>query len=158
MLINAFKTVLEKNDKFRLLLVGPDRTDGKNRDLADKLNIRPFIEFFGYRVDVHEIIPMCDITVASSIREGLPVNIMESLACGVPVIASDNRGHRELVKHKVNGFLVKPDNPDELALRVLELTENPQMYETFSNNAIEGVTIYGKDRVIEEMKAVYGEL
>ena len=42
------------------------------------------------------LLKISDVAVASSLREGLPVNIMEAMACGLPVIATDNRGHREL--------------------------------------------------------------
>ena len=54
---------------------------------------------------------MSDIAVASSLREGLPVNIMEAMACGLPVIAVDNRGHRELLLIiKMVGLLEKTSN------------------------------------------------
>ena len=54
------------------------------------------VDFLGYRNDIETLLKISDLAVASSLREGLPVNIMEAMACGLPVIASDNRGHREL--------------------------------------------------------------
>ena len=64
------------------------------------------VDFLGYRNDIAKLLQMCDIAVASSLREGLPVNIMEAMACGLPVIASENRGHRELIINNVNGWTV----------------------------------------------------
>ena len=63
------------------------------------------VDFLGYRNDIAKILSVCDIAVASSLREGLPVNIMEAMACGLPVIASENRGHKELIQNGVNGWI-----------------------------------------------------
>lgn len=155
MLLEAMLEIKKAYPAVRLLLIGQDITNGKLKIKAEKLGIADDVVFYGHRNDVSEILPMCDIAVASSFREGLPVNIMESLACGIPVVATDNRGHRELIKNGENGFLVKPDSPSEMAGRVIELAANKQLYLKLSQNASNGVKIYGVDRVLEEVKAVY---
>ena len=157
-LIKAVEIISKKNKYVRLLLIGPDRLSGKNQELARQLGVENKVEFWGSRTDVYDLIPMCDIAVASSIREGLPVNIMESLACGVPVVAADNRGHRALVKNGENGYLTKINNEVELAERVLEIIENHEIYESLSKNACESVRVFSKNHVLEEMKAVYGRI
>ncbi|MNR07220.1 putative glycosyltransferase EpsD [compost metagenome] len=68
---------------------------------------------------------MCDIAVASSLREGLPVNIMEAMACGLPVIAGENRGHRELVQDGVNGWLTDPNDHEAMTEMLMLLVRNP---------------------------------
>lgn len=156
MLITALRKVVDKNKKIKLLLVGPDRTKGKNYMLATALGLGNHVHFLGQRNDVFEIMPMCDLTVASSKREGLPVNIMESLACGVPVIATDNRGHRELVINGKNGYLIKPDGHGGLAQKIIEITSNNDLYTKLSDCACASVTRYCSASVLEEMKAVYG--
>ena len=64
------------------------------------------VDFLGYRNDIETLLKISDVAVASSLREGLPVNIMEAMACGLPVIATDNRGHRELIKNNKNGWII----------------------------------------------------
>ncbi|NLX92391.1 MAG: glycosyltransferase family 4 protein [Clostridiales bacterium] len=157
-LIKAFERITEKNKKARLLLIGPDRLSGENQQLARDLGIDDKVDFWGVRTDVHELIPMCDIAVASSIREGLPVNIMESLTCGVPVVAADNRGHRALIKNGENGYLTKLSSAEELAEKVLEVIEDDEGYRRLSENASNGIVIFDKDHVLEEMKAIYGRM
>ena len=154
-LIRAFKKIAENKPKARLLLIGPDRLGGRNQQFARDLDIEHKVDFPGIRTDVHELIPMCDLTVASSIREGLPVNIMESLACGVPVVATNNRGHRALIENGVNGYLTNLNNAEELAERVLEIIEDEETYRMLSENAVKSVVRFSKDYVLEEMKAVY---
>jgi len=157
-LIKAVEIIAKTNKNVRLLLIGPDSLSGKNQQLAHELGVDDKVEFWGSRSDVFDLIPMCDIAVASSIREGLPVNIMESLACGVPVVAADNRGHRALVKNGENGFLTKLDNAHELAERVLEIIENDDVYRKLSENACKSIVVFSKEHVLEEMKAVYGRM
>lgn len=64
------------------------------KNIAAQLGVSSMVHFLGYRNDIASLLQMCDLAVASSYREGLPVNIMEAMACGLPIIATDNRGHR----------------------------------------------------------------
>ncbi len=157
-LIKTVEIIARRNKDVKLLLIGPDQLSGKNQRLAYQLGVENKVEFWGSRTDVFELIPMCDIAVASSIREGLPVNIMESLACGVPVVAADNRGHRALIKNGENGYLTKLNNADELAERVLEIIGNDEMYLKLSETASKSVALFSKDHVLEEMIALYGRM
>lgn len=158
LLIRALKNLVEKNETIRLLLVGPDRTGGDIHAYVKNAGLAGRVDFFGQCDNVCEILSMCDLTVASSRREGLPVNIMESLACGLPVVATDNRGHRELIKDGHNGYLVKLDDCLALTQKISELIQDKALYNRLSKNAGESVEDYAIDRVLEEVKVVYGGL
>jgi glycosyltransferase EpsD len=158
MLIESLAEILKKRENTMLLLVGQDGMNGRNEEYAQYLGVGNHVHFLGQRNDVADLLPMCDLTIASSLREGLPVNIMESLACGVPVVATDNRGHRELIQNGENGYLVKQNNPEEMAQRVITITGDKKLYDKLSDNACNSVRMYGKDCVLEEMKAVYGRM
>lgn len=58
----------------------------------------------GYRRDIHKLIALSDISVSVSRQEGLPVNLIEALAIGKPIVATDVRGNSDLVENGVNGF------------------------------------------------------
>ncbi len=154
-LLRALAELIKQRKDVRHILVGEDFTEGKIKKRAEDLGVADFVEFYGHRNDVHNILPMCDMEVASSLREGLPVNVMESLACGLPVIATDNRGHRELVKDGGNGFLVHPESPEEMARKVAELADDKLKYERMSDKAVSSAVPYKVEAVIEEMMAVY---
>ena len=107
--------------KIKLLLAGEGALHEKCKILAHQLGIGHMVDFLGFRNDLKELVPLCDVAVASSLREGLPVNIMEAMSCELPVIAVENRGHRELVVHNETGWLVQNERPDELATKIKSL-------------------------------------
>ncbi|HOO25405.1 MAG TPA: glycosyltransferase family 4 protein [Clostridiales bacterium] len=155
LLIDCLKKLDNKERNFKLLLVGEDRLGGKVHRYAKRKGISDKIQFLGVRSDVDRIIKASDVLVASSQREGLPVNVMEGLACGLPVIATDNRGHRELVKNGYNGFLTEKEDYKEAAKRVMEIFCDEALYGRLSKNAVESVKDYGVDRVFGEVKTIY---
>jgi len=155
MLIRAMVKISRAHDNAKLLLVGPDSTKGKYLLLVRSLGLEDKVVFMGRRDDVDAILPMCDIGVASSMREGLPVNIMEALACGLPVVASNNRGHRALIKSGENGYIVKPDDSEELAARVLQIIDDTALYDILSDNAAASVGENARSRIANKMKKLY---
>ncbi len=90
---------------------------GDNRDkllkLAEELNISDKIHLLGFRKDIPEILSQSDIFVFPSLREGLPVSLMEAMASGLPCIVSDIRGNKDLIEHGKGGFLCKKNIKEE---------------------------------------------
>lgn len=155
MLIEMMKELLKTDGRARLLIVGSDNYDGKYIKLAKELNVENRVDFLGHREDIEVLLHACDVAVASSIREGLPVNVMEALACGLPVVLSDNRGHRELVSEGENGFLVSVNDSGKMAEKVAEILSDSELYSRLSSGAAELVKPYSKENVGEEMKKIY---
>ena len=81
----------------KLLLAGTGALEEECKALVKSLHMETQIQFLGYVDRMGELYPLCDVSVTSSRIEGLPFNVMESMACGLPVVASDIKGHRELV-------------------------------------------------------------
>ncbi|WP_273832003.1 glycosyltransferase family 4 protein [Guptibacillus sedimenti] len=117
-LLEAVALVKDELPKVKLLLAGEGALLESCKMLAHQLGISHMVDFLGYRNDLKKLVPMCDVAVASSLREGLPVNIMEAMSCELPVIAVKNRGHRELVVENETGWLVQNERPDELAKKI----------------------------------------
>ncbi|XJZ26736.1 glycosyltransferase [Bacillota bacterium Lsc_1132] len=101
LLLKALAKIKDQIPQAKLLLAGNGPLLLDCKQLAAQLGIDQKVEFLGQRQDVEQLLKISDLAVASSLREGLPVNIMEAMACGLPVVASDNRGHRELVEEGV---------------------------------------------------------
>lgn len=117
-LIYAMKKLEKEQPNMKLLLAGEGERLEKCRHLAVKLGISHMVDFLGFRKDIEDILSICDLAVGSSYREGLPVNIMEAMSSGLPVLAVENRGHRDLIDHHKNGLILKKWNPDEFAQQV----------------------------------------
>lgn len=79
-----------------------------------------------------------DVVVVPSLQENLSNVIMESLSCGTPVVAFDIGGNGDMIEHKVNGYLAKPFDPEDLARGIEWVLNNPN-YQNLSNNAREKV-------------------
>ena len=99
----------------KLLLVGPDHARGAYQAQARRLGVDSRVVFTGWRSDIGDLLRASDLCVASSKREGFGLNLIEAMACGLPVVAFDNRGHREVVRSGENGFLVPQGDVEEMA-------------------------------------------
>lgn len=157
MLVRVMQRLKQSGEKMRLLIVGADNFNGEYVKLAESLGVADRIDFLGHRNDVSDLVHLSDIAVASSIREGLPVNVMEAMACGLPVVLSDNRGHRELCHNGENGYIVAPNDDEAMAEKIILIASDKELYNRLSDNADELVQPFLKERVLEEEKAVYEE-
>ncbi|MGJ9459055.1 glycosyltransferase family 4 protein [Oceanobacillus sp. CF4.6] len=155
-LIHALALVKEQIPNARLLLAGEGPLLENCRDLASSLGISNMVEFLGFRKDLDHVLPMCDIAVASSFREGLPVNVMEAMSCGLPVVAVDNRGHRELVQNNHNGYVITSYVPDEFANKVIHLSKQKKLREEYGVNGRDAIIAnYSVRKVLAEKKQIY---
>ena len=124
LLIRSLVHVKGQTPNARLLLAGTGPLMEQCRRLAVDLGVDDIVDFLGYRDDIDSLLKQCDLAIASSLREGLPVNIMEAMACGLPVVASDNRGHRELVHHDENGWIVPVKDERRMADCIIRLAQD----------------------------------
>jgi len=143
--------------RVRLLLVGPDSLGGRCRRRAEELGVADDVDFLGHRDDADRIVAMCDIALSSSLREGLPVNVMEAMACGLPVIATDVRGNRDLVEDGVTGYLVAPGDDRTIAAKAAKLLGDKTRYEEISHHAADFIQRYSRGSVLPEMEAIYAQ-
>ncbi|MCR2802500.1 glycosyltransferase family 4 protein [Paenibacillus soyae] len=155
LLIRALAKLKDKMPEARLLLAGRGPLQDECRALAAQLGVAPQIDFLGYRDDLKQLIPMCDVAVSASLREGLPLNIMEAMASGLPVVATRNRGHEELVAEGATGFIVEPGDVDSFASRLLLLHRFRETRSRMGAAGHERVKGYSLDRVQEELRELY---
>ena len=153
LLLEVLAKLKERIPNIRLLLVGNGPLEKYYKKMASKLCVKDRVDFLGFREDMDSIAQMCDAVAASSIREGLPVNIMEAMACGKPVVATNNRGHRELIEHNSTGFIV--NNAFEFAERVYELYMSKELRVLLGTRGIQKISVYSLNNVMNEMEHVY---
>ncbi|WP_282937457.1 glycosyltransferase family 4 protein [Paenibacillus sp. RC67] len=155
LLIHALALIQDQVPHARLLLAGEGTLQEKCRELAAELGVAEKVEFLGYRKDISLLLPLCDVAVASSLREGLPVNIMEAMACGLPVIASANRGHSELIEDAVNGYIVNGQNRGEFAARMVELSKSRDLCAKMGMESMNRMRQYSITQVGLELAGIY---
>ncbi|MFJ8412542.1 glycosyltransferase family 4 protein [Bacillus paramycoides] len=140
----------------KLLLAGEGPLMKECKKIATQLGVSSMVHFLGYRNDIAPLLQMCDLAVASSYREGLPVNIMEAMACGLPVVATDNRGHRELILNNENGWIISHSKIGEMSDKIKYLAQNPDLSIQFGNTGrIMIENKYSINEVLKEKKGLY---
>jgi glycosyltransferase involved in cell wall biosynthesis len=99
----------------RLVLVGEGPEKGATAKLARELKLNGRVVFAGYRDDVHELMRAADLMVISSLKEGLPIVLLEAMAAGLPVVSTNAGMIPTVLRDGLNGWLVRPG--DAMALR-----------------------------------------
>lgn len=146
------------NKKIKYLLCGHGEEEKKLKNLVTDLQLNDQVLFLGYRKDVFEIYRIADIFVFPSIREGMPVALMEAMASNLPVICSNIRGNRELIKNDFGGRLIGGHNIDDYARAIADLAGDREKCLRFGQYNALTIRNYDKSKSLEIMKQVYREL
>lgn len=121
--------------------------------LSKELGVEQQVHFLGYRTDVCQIYKASDIAILPSFQEGLPVALMEAMACKIPVICSKIRGNVDLVQNEDVQF--SPFDAEELLAKIRNLVDKQSLREQLSNENCENVKIFSLKNVLKEMKNIY---
>ena len=150
---------LSKLDRrnFAYVICGIGEKDGYLLKLAEQLEISDRFVLAGYRRDIPDIINAADIFVFPSKHEGLPVSLMEAMAGGLPIICSDIRGNRDIIRDGENGMLFNPNNVNELTNKLSDLLNDRQKQLDFAKKVKKEVIFYSQEKVVEELKDIYGK-
>ena len=160
-LIRAFIKLYSRNIKLRLILVGDkDNIHSSNLNRTEEKILRncPGVLKVGWQENVHEYLSIADVNVFPSVREGMPVNLMESLAMGVPVITLDTRGCRNVVSHGEDGVLISEEAIDELAGEMIRMYDEREELNRMAMNAIKTRGKFDRKFFIKEQFEIFEKL
>lgn len=129
--LRAIPLILSKCSNVMFLMIGDGPERKKLETMVEELGVSSYVIFAGFRRDISDIISAIDISVLSSLREGLPLAILESMAMGKPIVATDVGGVSELVLNGKTGFLVPPRDSCALANAIIELFEDKEKARQF---------------------------
>ena len=110
--------------------------------MAEELAITQAVQFAGHIDEVRPFYELGDIFVLSSLREGLPLVLLEAMTYGLPCIATDVGGSAEVIMRGETGLVVEPRNPEELAKAILELLADPELRRKMGQNGKKRVEKY----------------
>lgn len=158
LLLEVVQQLKEHIPNLHLLLAGQGELEEHYKKMTFEMGLSDIVTFLGHRKDMDRIYALADIAVSSSTQEGLPVNIMEAIVSGLPVVATNVRGNRDLVEEGVHGFLVGLDDQNTFVKRVLELYSSPQLCEEISKRRDRLTEKYSISEVLNEVTPIYLEL
>ena len=119
--LDAVPEILRAVPSARFLLLGRGKEEEALRDKALAMGIEHYILFAGYRKDIQRYYALMDVSALTSFSEGLSITLLESMSCGIPVVATRVGGNPEVVVDGVTGYLVPPGDIPAFASRTVEL-------------------------------------
>lgn len=158
-MLRALPAILDKAPNARYVIVGDGEYRKPLEDLANALSVRKNISFLGYREEIPELLSIGDLFVFPTLNDALPTVLMESLAVGLPVVASEVGGVPEIVRHDYNGLLVKPGDPGALAdACVRALTDRELNLRLRANGKNDAHARFDVRRQAESLERLYRQL
>jgi len=157
MLIQAMESLIKRQPNIHLLLAGDGELASHYKAEVKSKGMAGNIHFLGYRHDVPALLQISDVAVSTSKREGLPVNIMEAMATGLPIVATDCRGQADLVKNGINGFLVDSNDVKNLKKKVSKIFADKVLKNNLGRNSVNSAKKYDLRLLLDEMAVIYGK-
>jgi glycosyltransferase involved in cell wall biosynthesis len=125
LLVDALRRLRTRFPRLVLVLVGDGGEQQRIRQLVRAAGLSEHVIFTGFLENPQRIHAMLDLYVAGSQKEGLPLSVLEAMAAGLAVVATDVPGHRDVVVPGETGLLVVPEDPAALAEAVAALLMDP---------------------------------
>ena len=135
------ETVTHLPDNYHLLIAGSGPLEEKVRNMANK---KANVHYLGYqsKQNVLSLIQGSDLLIQPSLEEGMSSTLLEAMACGTCILASNIEGISEIIENNKNGVLVEPNNSDELSNKILDLLPTKEKRLRMAKEGIEIVKQY----------------
>lgn len=153
--INSLEKNLNENPQLHYIICGQGVMLDEITNRLTSLGLSKQIHLLGYRKDVIEIIKASDIFVFPSIHEGLPVAVMEAMACGIPIILSDIRGNHDLIENQKNGLLYKTNQQDDFDSCIKQILEDNDFANEIARQAVVDAKKYSIEVVQKQILDLY---
>jgi glycosyltransferase involved in cell wall biosynthesis len=151
----ANEIVRVKSD-VRFIIVGDGPLKDQILARRKELNLEAHVHMAGLQTDVRPYLAAADIYMMSSVFEGLPIALLEAMACGLPVISTDAGGIKEVVRHENEGLLCSVNEPKKLTDLALRLvTDMPLRKKLAFNARIRIVNDFSMRKMVDELEILY---
>jgi glycosyltransferase involved in cell wall biosynthesis len=134
-LLSALTDILPRWPRCQLLLVGDGQERASLEQQSRELGLMQHVHFLGPRFDIPALLNLADIFVFPSLSEGLGLAVLEAMAAGKPIIASNIPAMAEVISHGLTGWTVEVGNSRSLAQGILQVLELPDKGTSVGNNA-----------------------
>ncbi len=157
--IEAAKIVSDEMPNTKFLLIGDGSNKERIADNVKRLGIRNNVLFLGKREDVPELLSTMDVSVNASYSEGMSNTLLESMAAGVPIVATAVDGNIETVIGGHAGLLVPPKNPQAMASAILKILKDKNLAQQMCENGREAVQgKFALKTMLKNMEGLYSDL
>ena len=157
LLIDAIKLLSNKMDNFILLLAGRGVLLDEIKQYVVDNDLDKQVRFLGFVTNVEKYYQVSDVAMSSSRQEGLGINLVEAMMCGVPVIATIDRGHRTVIDHEENGILVPQNDPIALSNAIYKMYEDQEFRRRMSVEAVKKAAKFEIKNSLKAMSKIYNK-
>lgn len=156
-LIKSMRIIVEKKPNVKLLLIGDGSERTKLENLSNRLNLQKNIIFMGFLPNktIPKYMIVSDIFVLPSLSESFGIVNIEAMYCSLPIVATNVGGIPEIVVNEINGFLVEPKNPHQIAEKVILLLKDNKLRDKVSKYNRENAKEYSWEKVVDKLEEVY---
>lgn len=144
--------------ELKVILAGRGVLLKQEKIRAVQLEIDDIVRFLGYRRDINNLCRIADVYVSASHQEGLPISVVEAMASGLPVVASNIRGHCDVIQNGRNGFLYTPGSREEFCGAALRLYRDKELRAAIGQNNVQDAQKYSVDTAVAKMARIYKEV
>ncbi|NQT22672.1 MAG: glycosyltransferase [Candidatus Omnitrophica bacterium] len=127
LLMDAFKKVIAIKLKCKLLIIGDGALKNELVRYANMIGIIRNTLFLGLREDIPELLSVLDVFALTSFSEGISLVLLEAMASGKPIVATDVGGNSELIENGINGFLVSSGDVEAVAASILKILNDDRL-------------------------------
>lgn len=156
-LIEYMEKIVKMESCIKLLLVGKGPEKKILQRIVQEKKLENNVLFLGYRSDVSKLMGMSDVIVSSSKQEGLPVNLIEGLCMGKPLVVSNCRGNRDLVVNSHNGYVYTKESSINFEEKIIELYNSDKLRNEFGKNSLKLSKRYSSAKISTQMKKIYSK-
>jgi len=157
-LLEAMRTVWAHFPDAQVVFVGKGEMLEPLKARAIKMNASDRVHFLGWRDDIPEVMSLFDLFVLPSLNEGMGRVLVEAMACGKPLIASNTGGIPDLLKHNKNGLMVPPGDAHQLSLAIVRLLHDPDRMERMGAYGREFCKQFSTEAMLDKIDRSYREL
>lgn len=155
----VFKRKPELTANLRLIIIGDGPLFSELEKLVKQEQLQAYIWLAGARNDVADLFNEMDLFVLPSLGEGISNTILEAMASGLPIIATNVGGNPELVLEGKTGMLVSPKTPDELADKIIDFHEQPDLFHEYGKAAKKRIEKeFSLDAMVARYISVYDDM
>jgi glycosyltransferase involved in cell wall biosynthesis len=150
--------IRRRRNDVSFLLVGEGDLQAGLKNRAAALGLRDSVVFAGARRDVADLLGAMDCFLLTSFREAFSIAALESMALGVPVVATNRGGVSDIIRSREEGLLADPNDPEAMAVAVLRVLEDAELRETLIRNGRKRAQDFDMVRVARHTASVYRQL
>lgn len=154
-IINCLPELKKEIPTLKVLFAGSGILIDKMKKQVKILGLEDTVHFMGFYKDINRLLAITDVAISASKQEGLGLALAEAMICNVPVVATKDRGHNELIKHGENGLLFTQNSKKEFIENIVMLYNNPQQAMMLSSRATKEINKFSIANSLTAMNTVY---